>query len=308
MKILVMGAGAVGAYYGARLQRAGEEVVLCARGENLRVLRERGLEVKSFTGDFSLRVIATDSPAACAPYDLVLFCVKTYDTEGAAHELEGCLAAGATVLTLQNGVENEAVLGRIFGADAVMAGNARVNAEMAAPGKLVHITTGVIQFGPLDGRIGERARRIAAVFERAGILGELTPRIRTLRWEKLLWNGAFNPITALSQRCVGEVIDDPEALATVRALMGEIVAVARAEGAELGAADIERQIDRSFAQLRAVRPSTLQDLERGKRLEYDALTGAVIRAAGRHGLAAPVMETVHALLKLLDPHRRRAGR
>lgn len=308
MKILVMGAGAVGAYYGARLQRAGEEVVFCARGENLRVLRERGLEIKSFRGDFSLRVIATDSPAAYAPYDLVLFCVKTYDTEGAAHELEGCLAAGATVLTLQNGVENEAVLGRIFGADAVMAGNARVNAEMAAPGKLVHITTGVIQFGPLDGRIGERARRIAAVFERAGILGELTPRIRTLRWEKLLWNAAFNPIAALSQRCVGEVIDDPEALATVRALMGEIVAVARAEGAELGAADIERQIDRSFAQLRAVRPSTLQDLERGKRLEYDALTGAVIRAAGRHGIAAPVMETVHALLKLLDPHRRSAGR
>ncbi|HZO80200.1 MAG TPA: 2-dehydropantoate 2-reductase [Candidatus Binataceae bacterium] len=303
MKILVMGAGAVGAYYGARLQQAGEEVVFCARGENLRVLREGGLEVKSFKGDFSLRVTATSRPAEFAPYDLVLFCVKTYDTEDAARELAGCLAPQATVLTLQNGVENEAVLAGIFGADAVMAGNARVNAELAAPGKLIHITTGVIQFGPLDGRLGERARRVAAVFERAGILGELTPRMRMLRWEKLLWNGAFNPVTALSRRCVGDVIDTPEGLATVRALMREIVAVARAEGAELSEADIERQIGRSFTQLRAVRPSTLQDLERGKRLEHDALTGAVIRAARRRGIPVPVTETVHALLNLLDRYR-----
>lgn len=308
MKILVMGAGAVGAYYGARLQQAGEQVVFCARGENLRALRERGLEVKSFKGDFNLRVAATERPANFAPYDLVLFCVKTYDSESAACELEGCLGPEATVLTLQNGVENERTLSRIFGDDAVMAGNARVNAEMAAPGKLVHITTGVIQFGPLDGGMSERARRIAAVFERAGILGELTPRIRTLRWVKLLWNGAFNPVTALTRRSVGEVIDDSDGLATVRALMGEIVAVAQAEGVELSAADIDRQIDRSFAFLRAVRPSTLQDFQRGKRLEHDALTGAVIRAARRHGIEVPAMETVHALLGLIDPHRAHGAR
>jgi 2-dehydropantoate 2-reductase len=112
MKILVMGAGAVGAFYGAKLQQAGEDVVLCVRGENLRAMRERGLEVKSYKGDFKLPVKATDRPAAFAPYDLVLFAVKSYDTEPSAQQLVDCLAPDGIIMTLQNGVENEEILCR----------------------------------------------------------------------------------------------------------------------------------------------------------------------------------------------------
>jgi 2-dehydropantoate 2-reductase len=302
MKILVMGAGAVGAYFGARLQQAGEQVVFCARGDHLRALRDRGLTFASYQGDFSIAVAATGDPREFAPYDLILFCVKSYDTTAAARMLEGCLNSGGTILTVQNGVENETLLVDIFGKDNVMGGNARVGAELVGPGRIVHRTGGLIEFGELDGRDTARAQRLAELFRRAGIFGELTMRLPTIRWEKLLWNAAFNTVTTLVQRKVGDLIDDADGVALLRALMHEIAAVARAEGVGLGDAQVEAQINRSRASLREVRPSTLQDSERGKPLEYEALCGAVTRAARRHRIATPYMDTAYALMKLLDRH------
>jgi 2-dehydropantoate 2-reductase len=300
MKILVMGAGAVGAYFGARLQQAGEQMVFCARGEHLRALKDHGLKFSSYQGDFSIAVTATDDPRDFAPYDLILFCVKSYDSATAARTLEGCLNPGGAILTLQNGVENETLLAEVFGREAVMGGNARVGAEIVAPGHVVHRTGGLIEFGELDGRDTTRAQRLAELFRRAGIFGELTMRLPTIRWEKLLWNAAFNTVTTLVQRKVGDLIDDPDCVELLRALMHEIAAVARAEGVALGDAQVEAQITRSRAMLREVRPSTLQDSERGKPLEYEALSGAVIRTARRHQIATPHMDTVYALMKLLD--------
>jgi 2-dehydropantoate 2-reductase len=300
MKILVMGAGAVGAYFGARLQQAGEHVVFCARGEHLGALKDHGLNFTSYQGDFSIAVTATSDPREFAPYDLILFCVKSYDTAAAAGTLEGCLNPGGIILTLQNGVENEALLSEVFGREAVMGGNARVGAELVAPGRVVHRTGGLIEFGELDGRDSARAQRLAELFRRAGIFGELTMRLPTIRWEKLLWNAAFNTVTTLVQRKVGDLIDDPDCVELLRALMHEIAAVARAEGVGLGDAQVEAQFTRSRASLRDVRPSTLQDSERGKPLEYEALCGAVIRTARRHQIATPHMDTVYALMKLLD--------
>src|SRR5579862_473666 len=212
MKILVMGAGAVGAYFGARLRASGEDVVLCARGENLRAIREHGLDITSIRGDLRIAVDATDAPRDFAPYDLILFCVKAYDTAAAADAISGCLQPGGAILTLQNGVDNEATLAAIFGRDAVMGGNARVGVEMLAPGRIVHLSTGHIDFGEFDGRQTDRARTIAEVFRRAGILGQLSADIMTLRWDKLVWNGALNTVATLTRRRVGEIIDDPEIL------------------------------------------------------------------------------------------------
>jgi 2-dehydropantoate 2-reductase len=300
MKILVMGAGAIGAYYGARLQQAGEQVIFCARGENLRALKAQGLAFKSHQGDFSIAVTATGDPREFAPYDLILLCVKSYDTASAARTLEGCLNPGGVILTLQNGVENELMLAEVFGKDAVMGGNARVGAELVAPGSIVHRTGGLIEFGELDGRDTPRAQRLAETFKRAGIFGTLTMHLSTIRWEKLLWNAAFNTVTTLTRCNVGEVLDDPDGVELLRALMHEIAAVARAEGVDLGDAKVEAQFTRSRASLRSVRPSTLQDSERGKPLEYEALCGAVVRVGRRHHIATPYMDTVYALMKLLD--------
>jgi 2-dehydropantoate 2-reductase len=295
-----MGAGAIGAYFGARLHQAGEDVTFCARGENLRALKDRGLRIESFRGDFDALVRATDDPSEFGPYDLILFCVKVYDTDRAAEAIAECLAPGGAILTLQNGVEAEARLAEFFGADAVMGGNARVGVELVAPGKVLHLSTGVIEFGELHGRETPRARKIAETFQRAGILGELVSDFTTFRWSKLLWNSAFNTVTTLTRRKVGEVLEDSDGMGLVRSLMNETLAVAIAEGARLGPDRIESLLEHSRKNLRALKTSTLQDFERGKRLEYDALSGAVIRAARRHGMAVPATEAVYTMLKLLD--------
>jgi len=301
MKILVMGAGAVGASYGARLAQAGEDVVFCARGENLRAMQERGLEITSIRGDLKLdKVAATANPRQFAPYDLILLCVKVYDTEAAAAAITGCLAPGGAIMTLQNGIENETRLAEIFGAGAVMGGNARIGSELVAPGKIVHKTSGTIEFGELDGRITPRADAIAEAMRRAGIFGELSTDIRLSRWDKLMWNAAFNTVTALTHRTVGEVLDDAEGYALVRNLMEEVRAAAAAEGVELSGERIAQVLAHSSRNLRPVRTSTLQDLQRGKPLEVEALIGVVVRIARRRGIKAPISETIYALMRLAD--------
>jgi 2-dehydropantoate 2-reductase len=306
----VMGAGAVGAYYGARLQQAGEEVVLCARGENLRAMRERGLEVKSNKGDFKLAVKATDRPADFAPYDLVLFAVKSYDTEASARQLLGCLAPDGIIMTIQNGVENEDVLCRYFPRTAVMGGNSRVGAELVAPGVVMHTALGVIEYGELDGVETPRAQRLAEMFKRAGIFGELTNDLKTLRWYKLMGNNSTNTVCTLSLSTLGQVFRDADGIALVRTLMEETIAVGCAEGAKMDPARIEPYLQMVLKNLNvdAIKPSTLQDFERGKRLEYDAICGAVVRAAQRHGIEVPATQTVNSLLKLLDTSRANAAK
>ena len=305
MKILIMGAGAVGLFYGARLQRAGDDVYYCARGENLRVLRERGLEVKSFQGDFNLQVKATGDPREFAPYELILFCVKSYDTIATARLLDGCLAEGGAVMTIQNGVENEAALCTVLPRESVMGGNARVGAELTAPGKLLHTASGIIEFGELDGSETPRAQRMAEAFKRAGVFGQFTRDLKSVRWKKLMGNNGTNTVSALARCTLGEMFAEPESDALVLRLINETATVGRAEGAKISAEDVDAlyNVARNFSNASAIKTSTLQDLERGKRLEYDAISGAVVRAARRHGLSVPATETVHALLKLLDAHR-----
>lgn len=305
MKILIMGAGAVGLFYGARLQRSGEDVYYCARGENLRVLREYGLEVKSFQGDFNLQVKATGDPREFAPYELILFCVKSYDTIATARLLDGCLAEGGAVMTIQNGVENEAALCTVLPRESVMGGNARVGAELTAPGKLLHTASGIIEFGELDGSETPRAQRMAEAFKRAGVFGQFTRDLKSVRWKKLMGNNGTNTVSALARCTLGEMFAEPESDALVLRLINETAMVGRAEGAKISDEDVEAlyNVARNFSNASAIKTSTLQDLERGKRLEYDAISGAVVRAARRHSLSVPATETVHALLKLLDAHR-----
>lgn len=305
MKILVMGAGAVGLFYGARLQQAGEDVYYCARGENLRALRERGLEVQSPESDFHLAVRATSDPREFAPYELILFSVKSYDTIAAARQIVGCVAEGGAVMTIQNGVENEAALCTVLPPECVMGGNSRVGAELVAPGRLRHTALGIIEFGELDGSTTPRALRIAEAFKRARILGRLTDDLKTVRWNKLMGNNSTNTVSALGRCTLGAMFGDPDGAALARRLMEETAIAGRAEGARISDEDVERLFNgaRGFANAGEIKTSTLQDLERGKRLEYDAISGAVVRAARRHGISVPATETVYALLKLLDTNR-----
>ncbi|HUN59754.1 MAG TPA: 2-dehydropantoate 2-reductase [Candidatus Binataceae bacterium] len=310
MKILIMGAGGVGAYFGARLQQAGGEVVFGARGENLRAMREHGLEVQSHKGNFKLIVRATDNPKEFAPYDLVLFAVKSYDTEASAKQLLGTLTPDGILMTIQNGVENEEILCRYFPREAVMGGNSRVGAELIAPGKVMHTALGVIEFGELDGRITPRAERLAEIFKRAGIFGELTTDLKTIRWYKLMGNNGTNPVCALSLSTLGQILADEDGHELSRTLMTEAITVGQAEGAKVIQERVEMQLQMIKQHLDAfkIKPSTLQDLEKGKRLEHDAICGAVVRAAARHNIPVPATKAVFALLKMIDARMQERNR
>jgi len=301
MRTLVMGSGAVGAYFGGKLALAGEDVAFIARGANLAALQEHGLRIEGVDGTAQLdRVQALDDPAGAGRCDLVLVCVKSYDTPRAAAALRPAVGPETIVLSLQNGIENEDLLAAVLELPPLLGGLTHIGAELAAPGVVRHESGGRIVFGELDGRRSARAERLAALFNRARIAHHLSGHIRVMLWDKLAWNAAFNASTAITGRTVGALLADPDGRALLRAAMLEVVAVANAGGIALDAARIDPELARSAAELGHLRTSMLQDRERGRRLEHDAINGAVIRAAARAGVPVPVNRVLYGLLAALD--------
>jgi 2-dehydropantoate 2-reductase len=304
MRIAVFGAGAIGGYFGGRLAQAGHDVRLLARGRHLAAIQERGLQVRSILGDFDAMLPATDEPATIGPVDAVLFTVKSYDTDAAAARLPPLLGPETIVVSLQNGVDNEERIGRVVGARRVLGGVAYLLANVADPGEIVHTggPTRVV-VGELDGSISDRARRLVAAFTEAGIDAELSPTIRTVLWTKFVFICAQAGITAATRLPIGEIRDDPEAWTVFRTVADEVAALGRAEGVLL-ADDVVEQAVRLGAGLQAdARSSLANDLAAGRRMELEALLGAVVHRSRERGLPAAASETLYAVLR---PWARRA--
>src|SRR6266498_3345843 len=231
MRIAVYGAGGVGGYFGGRLAQAGADVHLIARGAHLQVLRTHGLRVRSVKGDFAVRLPATDDPADVGPCDYVLFCVKAFDTEPAAVRLGPLLGEDTAVVSLQNGVDNEEKLARVVRPAHVMGGAAFIFAGISEPGVIVH-TGGptTITFGELDGRRTERAQRLLACYQQAGVAAELSPAIKTVLWAKLAFICAQAGMTAAARLPIGEIRTVDAAWAAFQRLVAEVAAVAEADG------------------------------------------------------------------------------
>ena len=303
-RVLVMGTGALGAFYGGRLAQAGVDVVFVARGATLAALRSDGLVIESAHGvERVAPVRAVATPAEAGPCSVVLVCVKSYDTDAAIAALRPVIRPDTIVLSLQNGIENEERLAAGLGLPPLLAGMTQIGAELVAPGVVRVDSGGRIVFGELDGRATPRADRLAALFAGAGIDHRVARRIAVMLWDKLAWNAAFNAVTAVTRRTVGEVLADPDGSALVRAAMLEVVAVAQASGVPLAAEKVDEALRHSAAELGMLKTSMLQDRLRGRRLEYDALNGAVLRAAARHRVPAPVNRVLHALLAVIDARR-----
>lgn len=297
MRIAVVGAGGVGGYFGGRLARAGADVCLIARGPHLRALRERGLAVRSVSGDFTVSLPATDDPAEIGPVDVVLFCVKSYDTKAAAEKLHPLVQDETAVVSLQNGIDNEEKIAAAVGWEHVLGGVAFIFASISEPGVIVH-TGGPasLVFGELAGSRSERGRRLLTACEQAGVQAELVADIRARLWEKLAFICAQAGMTATTRLPIGEIRSCPPAWAMFRRIVDEVVTLAAAEGIELPDDTAERI--GAFAQgLVPTGYSSLHDdLLRGGRLELDALHGAVVRRSRGHRLEAPMSEAVYALL------------
>ena len=304
MHIVVMGAGGVGGYFGARLLRAGEQVTLVARGAHLEALRRDGLTIRSASeGEFTVRPAAVESLDGVPRADAVLFCVKAFDTEAAAARLRPVLGPDTAVLSLQNGVDNEERIDAVLGRGHAMGGVAQVFAVIDSPGVIAHHFLGRIIFGELDGRRTPRAERLLAAFERAGIPVELTADVRRALWEKYALICAVAGMTAITRCTIGVVRQTPEAWRMFRTLLEEVAALGRAAGAALPPDTVDQILKLAGGIAPGSRASLAQDLLQGRRLELEALHGHAVRLGERLGVSTPASLAVYAALK---PHA--AGR
>jgi 2-dehydropantoate 2-reductase len=296
MRIAVIGAGGIGGYFGGRLAQAGADVHLVARGANLAALRAHGLRVRSIGGDFAPPVSVTDDPATIGPCDHVLLCVKAFDTEAVAPSLRPLLHDNTAVVSLQNGVDNEDRLARVLGAGHVMGGAAYIFAELVEPGVVAH--TGFeprIAFGELDGSASERATRLLEACDKAGFAAELSPNIRGVLWAKFAFICAMG-LTAAVRLPIGEIRATAASWAAFQRMVDEVCTVAETEGVTLPP-NLRQQIAAAAQGLDPGGYSSLHnDLVAGRRMELEALHGAVVRHAAEHGVPVPATAAVHAVL------------
>jgi 2-dehydropantoate 2-reductase len=304
-RVAVFGAGAVGCHYGAKLALAGAPVVLVGRPAHVEAFRSRGLWWDSAGTRTVVRVEADTAADAVRDAQLVLLCVKTSDTAQAARELQPRLRPGATVVSMQNGVDNvERARAAAPGLDP-LAAVVYVGASMAGPGHVVHAGRGDLVLGEVPGGPGggdpTRAARIAAVFERAGVPCPVVPDARAALWVKLTMNAAFNAISALTRGRYGALIADAGIGATMHAAIAECVAVARAEGVAIDDADtLHAAALRLGAAMAGATSSTEQDLALGRATEIDALNGHVAARGESLGVPVPVNRALHALVRMLE--------
>lgn len=304
MKIAVMGAGAVGAYFGAKLAAAGHELTFIARGKHLEAMRSRGLIVQSPAGDLHIQNARfTDDPADAGSVDLILFCVKSYDTETAAQAIGPMVGAHTKILSLQNGIDNPEKIARRWGAARTLTGVVYIGAAVASPGVIAHATGGRIIFGSCGGKISDRAPAFDRIFSAAGVPCDLRDDIEKVQWTKLLWNAPFCAISCLARADLKQIVGSESLTRLALDCMAEVQAAARTRGIEL-----PRQLhDEAVAFSRglgAFKPSMFQDLKAGKPLEYEAFNGIVIERLERTGKAAPVNRSFYDLLKFLDQRNR----
>ena len=299
MRIATMGAGGVGGYYGGRLAQAGHEVAFITRGEHLRAIRARGLRLLGATGDvFISGAQATDDPAALAPVDVVLFCVKLFDTEDAASAIAPLLAKGGVCITLQNGVDGHQRVGAIVGEERVMAGIAFVSALIESPGVIRYTSKAPsIRFGEADGRMSERAVRFRDACKAAGFEAEVVADIRVALWHKFVGLAVNAALTSLVRQPAGVVYHDPDLLALARAGFEEGAAVARASGIRLPDDIVEWQVENHRKFPTEMYASMYHDLARGRRLEVESFSGLIVCKGRELGIPTPFHSMAYACLK-----------
>lgn len=300
MRVAVMGAGAVGGYFGARLAGASNDVAFIARGPHLAALRRQGLTLESPQGNLHIRdALFTDDLSQVGVVDLVLFCVKSYDTEATADKLASLIGDRTIILSLQNGVDNADKIAQRWGHKRTLAGVVYIGSQLLQPGKIKHSSGGRIVFGELDGQVHESTRAVERVLSSARISCEVSKAIRNIQWRKLLWNAPFCAISCLTRTNVKEIVESESLTKLALDCMTEVREAAQAQAIDLDSALFEETLNFSKS-LGDFKPSMLQDLEAGKPLEYEAFNGIVVGLLDRIGKQAPTNQVFYGALKYLD--------
>lgn len=298
MRVIVLGTGAVGAYYGGQLARAGHEVTCFARGSNLATIQERGIEIRTPEGAFQAWVTATDRSETLAAADFAILAVKSYSLADIAPVARRCADRGAVVVPLLNGVETAELLEQLgVPAAAVIGGVTTISVVRVGPGVVERRSPfQIVVVGELDGRTSERVARIAAAFRDAGVDARSSDRIQVELWQKFVFLAALAAACGLARSPVGRLRTDPLGRRLLRRAIEEVVAVAHARGIALPDADVARVLGMLDALPPGTKPSFLIDLESGGPTELDILSGAVSRFATECGIATPIHDTATAVL------------
>jgi 2-dehydropantoate 2-reductase len=318
VRFVVLGAGAIGAYVGAALSRGGADVTLIARGAHLEAMRSGGVRVMSPRGDFSAHPRATDDLTAVTDADVVFVALKAYSLTDIAPRLGSLLAPGAAAVWAQNGipwwyfqslpdppsggglesVDPGGVIARSIRPEHNVGCVAYCSTEIIEPGVIRHIEGTRFTIGEPDGSTTERCKAISEAFAAGGLRAPVEARLRDQIWLKLVGNVAFNPVTALTRATLGELGTVREMRDLLRAIFAECAMVADRLGIRFPVS-LDRRLEAGIA-VGDHKTSMLQDLEAGKRLELDCMTGAVAELAERLSIDVPHVRTIHACAKLLD--------
>jgi 2-dehydropantoate 2-reductase len=294
LRVAVLGAGAVGCFYGGMLARAGHPVTLIGRPQHVQVFEAQGLRMQTRTFEETVKVSASTNPAAVAGADLVLFAVKSPDTETAGAQMREHLKPGALVLCLQNGVDNAERLRAVLPGTEVAAAVVYVATEMAGPGHLRHHGRGELVIEP-----SPASERVAQALVEAGVPTEVSHNVRGALWAKLILNCAYNALSAVGRIAYGELVQRPGVQDIMRDVVAECRAVAAADGVSLPG-DVDAAVRRIAETMPTQFSSTAQDLMRGKPSEIDHLNGHVVRRGEALGVPTPANRVLWAVVKLVE--------
>jgi len=298
MKILVMGTGGVGGYYGGLLAQEGNEVTFISRGAHLYAIRHEGLKVKSVHGDFTIfPANATEDPAKAEPVDLVLFCVKTYNTDEAAEAIRPVVGPQTVVMPLQNGVEAAERIGKVIGLEHVVGGVTWLSSAVEAPGVIKQISQfRRIVLGELGGGRSERIQSIYEVLNNTGATVEISEDIQKVLWTKLVFITSVSSIGSLTRLPMGDYRSVPETRNLLASIMQEVESLARAQGVNLDGDVVQKWLEFIDDAAPHIKPSMQLDVEAGHRTELESMIGVVGRKGRELGVPTPVADFVYASL------------
>ncbi|HUR90121.1 MAG TPA: 2-dehydropantoate 2-reductase [Ramlibacter sp.] len=294
MKVAVMGAGAVGCYFGGMLARAGHDVTLIARPQHVEAINRDGLRMDTKTFDEHVRLKASSDPAAIKGAQLVLFCVKSGDTEAAGMQIKPYIGTEAVVLCLQNGCDNDQRLRTVLTEPEVAAAVVYVGTEMLGAGHVKHHGRGELVIDPV-----RNIPDLARAFEAAGIPTQVSDNVRGQLWLKLILNCAYNAISAIARKPYGETVPGVGVKDVMRDVVDEALAVAKAEGVNVPG-DVDAAVRRIVETIPQQYSSTAQDIIRGKPTEIDYLNGHIVRRGKELGVKTPANQALWAMVKLIE--------
>lgn len=298
MKILIMGTGGVGGYYGGLLAQQGNEVTFISRGAHLYALRHEGLKVKSVHGDFTVSPAdATDDPANVGPVDLILFCVKTYNTDEAAEAIRPAVVAQTTVVSLQNGIDAAERIGKVVGMEHVLGGVTWLSSAVEAPGVIRQVSQfRRVALGELGGGRSERVQSVYEVLNQTGITVEISEDIQKVLWTKLVFISAVSSLGSLTRLPMGAYRSIPETRGLLSSIMQEVEAVARAQGVNLDEDVVQKWLQFIDDAAPQMKPSMQLDVETGRRTELESMVGVIGRKGRALGVSTPTADFVYASL------------